>query len=329
MGYDSAFFDAGLDRRGVCSVKWEAPGVAQPGLIPLWVADMDFATAPVIVEALKQRAAHPNYGYTFVSDDCREALCGYWLRRHGVRLQPEEAMLLPSVVSGLRAGVMQFTAPGEGVIIQPPVYGPFFSAVTALGRRVMEAPLRQDETGRYHMDMDAVEKQLVAGARLMLLCNPHNPVSRCWSRQELEDLVALLSRYRCALVSDEIHADFVYQPRSFLSVMALPTPEIPLVSLVAASKTFNVAGLKQANLICRDGGLLRQISEKLEAHGVEAGNVFGLVATCAAYRQGDEWLDGLLRYLDGSRAVLGDALRDLLPQARLTPIEATFLAWVI
>lgn len=326
--FDSAYFDAGIDRAGTQSVKWSLPGLCAPGVVPLWVADMDFRCAPAISEALSRRAAHASYGYTYVDGEDRQAVCDYWQRRHGVRLKPEEVGLLPSVVTGLRVCVEQLSRPGEGVILQSPVYGPFYSAIEALGRRVMDAPLSRDAEGRYAMDLERVEDRLREGARLMLLCSPHNPVARCYGGEELSKLIGLLRRYGAALVSDEIHADFVYEPLTFCSALRFEDPGIRLVALSAPSKTFNVAGLKQASLFCRDQGLMRDISRTLERYGVEAGNLFALTAARAAYTLCDDWLEGLLAYLDGNRRLLREELGRLLPEARLSPIEATYLAWV-
>ena len=328
MAFDRAFFDAGIDRSSTQSVKWSAPGVCLEGAIPLWVADMDFAAAPAIAQALVNRARHANYGYTLVTDEDMEAVCAYWLRRHGVRLSVGEVGLLPSVVSGLRVCVTQLTLPGEGVIVQPPVYGPFFSAIKDSGRSVLEAPLQRDAQGRYTMDLAAVEEHLRQGARLMLLCNPHNPVSRAWHEEELVRLMDLLGQYSCALVSDEIHADFVYLPRSFVSALTLAQPGMKVIGLAAASKTFNVAGLQQASIFCRDPELMQAISRQLHANGVEAGNLFALTATRAAYTLCDDWLEGVLAYLDTNRQTVEEELGRLLPEAVLSPIEATYLAWV-
>lgn len=328
MAFDRAFFDAGIDRNGTQSVKWSAPGVCLTGMIPLWVADMDFAASPAITDALVNRAHHANYGYTLIEDEDMAAVCAYWQRRHGVRLSTDEVGLLPSVVSGLRVCVSQLTRPGEGVIVQPPVYGPFFNAIRDSGRVVLEAQLQCDAQGRYTMDLAAVEEHLRRGARLMLLCNPHNPVSRAWHEEELVRLIDLLGRYGCALVSDEIHADFVYSPRSFVSALTLSRPGMRVIGLAAASKTFNVAGLQQASIFCRDRELMQAISRQLHTNGVEAGNLFALVATRAAYTKCDDWLEGVLAYLDTNRQVLREELGRLLPEAVLSPIEATYLAWV-
>lgn len=328
MVFDRTFFDAGIDRSGTQSVKWSSPGITLSGAIPLWVADMDFAAAPAISQALTCRAQHANYGYTYMDDADTEAVCSYWLRHHGVKLSHAEVGLLPSVVSGLRVCITQMTGPGDGVIVQTPVYGPFFAAIKDSGRRVLEAPLFSDAQGRYTMDLTAVEQHLKEGARLMLLCSPHNPVSRAWDEEELVRLLELLKDHGCALVSDEIHADFVYKPHLFISVMTLEQPGMTIVSLASASKTYNVAGLQQASIFCRDPDLMKTISHQLHICGVEAGNVFALAATRAAYTQCDDWLTGVLAYLDDNRQLMREELERLLPEAILSPIEATYLAWV-
>ena len=325
MQFDAEFFDAVPDRSGTHSVKW-SPDLCPAGHIPLWVADMDFHCAPAITQALTDRAQHPSYGYTYIADEDKQAFCGWWQRRHGVSVKPDEMGLLPSVVSGLRVCVDEFTAPGSGVIIQPPVYGPFFSSIEDAGRKAMQAPLLYDEDNHYRMDLEAVEACLKQGARLMILCNPHNPVGRAWTEEELIHLTRLLDRYECMLVSDEIHADFVYAPSKFTSLLSLDYQR--LVVLTAASKTFNLAGLQQANIVCRDAGRLKALSGRLKRAGVEAGNLFALTATRAAYEHGAEWLDGLMAYLSENRRLLTDVLNKLLPEARVAPIEATYLAWV-
>lgn len=328
MKYDQAFFDAGIDRTGSRSVKWCAPGLMEKGTVPLWVADMDFPCAQPIVEALKARADHACYGYTHGGREDAQALCGFWQRRHRLRLEPQETLMLPTVISGLSATIQTMTQPGDGVIIQTPVYGPFITSVTDSGRVVMDAGLRRDGDGRYTMDYEAIERFLKKGARLMLLCNPHNPVSRAWSQEELRTLLNLLNRYRARLVSDEIHADFVYAPHTFVPILSLPEAREGTVSLVAASKTFNIAGLQQATAICRDPDTLHSLQKFLQRSGAASGNIFALEGTKAAYTACDDWLDGLMAYLAGSRDLLVKMLAELLPQAVVSPMEATFLAWV-
>jgi len=328
MRYDESYFDQGLNRLGTNSLKWQSPDYMAEDTVPLWVADMDFPCARPITDALVERAKHPNYGYTFVGDEDAQALTGFWRRRHGLSFEAQNALMLPTVVTGLRVCVQAMTLPGDGVIIQTPVYGPFFSAVIESGRVVLEAPLLCDEAGRYSMDYEVIERHLKNGARLMILCNPHNPVGRAWSQEELQALVLLLNRYKARLVSDEIHADFVFAPKRFIPVLSLPEAPENTVFLAAASKTFNVAGLQQAAAVCRDEDTLRAMARTAHRAGAEAGNIFALTATRAAYTDCDDWLDALKRYLRANQDVVSDMITQLLPKAIISPMEATFLAWV-
>lgn len=327
MKYGQEFFDEGLYRVGTRCEKWDGCR-AEHGdkVIPLWVADMDFPSPPEVQQAILARAAHPTFGYTAVMDDDVRALTDFWQRRHGLALEKKDVMMLPCVVTGIKLCILALTQPGDGVIIQSPVYGPFRFSVAATERTLMDAPMIRREDGGYDMDLDAVEAQLKAGAKLMVLCNPHNPVGRVWTQDELQALLALLNRYNAYLVSDEIHADFVYAPKTFVPALSLQTERV--VSLCAASKTFNLAGLQQATLLCKDEAIYQAIEkEKLRA-GVTCGNIFALEATRAAYQHGDAWLDGLLTYLDESRKFLADLVARHLPKAVLTPMEGTYLAWL-
>ena len=328
MQYNEAYFDQGVMRLGTNAVKWQSPDEMAQGVIPLWVADMDFPSAEPIRQALLERAQHPCYGYTFQGDEDARALTGFWQRRHHLHFRPQDTLMMPSVVAGLRACVGVLTQPGDGVIIQPPVYGPFYSAVIESGRLVMAAPLQHDDQGNYRMDYQAVEKQLQNGARLMILCNPHNPVGRAWTQEELRALVLLLKRYRARLVSDEIHADFVFSPRRFVPILSLPEAREDTVFLAAASKTFNIAGLKQSAAVCRDEETLRALARFLHRGGAESGNIFALAATRAAYTACDDWLDALHVYLKGNQELLLETLAEKLPRAVVSPMEATYLAWI-
>jgi cystathionine beta-lyase len=327
MKYDRAFFDAGINRSGTNSTKWTASGIMQEGMIPLWVADMDFECAQPIRDALKRRAEHACYGYTFAGQEDRDAFTGFWQRRHKLTLSGNNLAMMPTVVAGLRACVNTMTHPGDGVIIQTPVYGPFIAAVRESGRVVLDAALKHDQ-GRYTMDYETIEQFLRQGARMMILCNPHNPVGRAWSQEELRVLVSLLNRHKARLVSDEIHADFVYSPRKFIPILSLPEAREDIVMLAAASKTFNIAGLQQATAVCRDRDVSTMLARYLERAGAQTGNIFALVGTRAAYNECDDWLDALMLYLMDNQAALTKLLGELLPHAVISPMEATFLAWV-
>ncbi len=234
--------------------------------------------------------------------------------------------MLPCVVTGMKIALQALTEPGDAVIYQPPVYGPFSMSVESTGRTAMEAPLKRDEKGYYTMDLEAVEQCCRNGAKLMLLCSPHNPVGRCWTKEELTALVDVLRKYEVILVSDEIHADFVFAPSVFTPALALGYDRT--VSLAAASKTFNLAGLQQSVCLCPNAELREKLNATVNATGVTTGNIFALTATRAAYQYGDEWLDGLIAYLAGNIREMEACTAELLPGAVLTPMEATYLAWL-
>ena len=327
MTFNEEYFDEGLYRVGTRCEKWDACRAEHgEGTLPLWVADMDFPSPPAVQEALLRRAAHPTYGYTETAEDDDQALIDFWQRRHGLTVAREDITMMPCVVTGLRLAILALTQPGDGVIIQSPVYGPFRFSVEATGRTLMDAPLILREDGGYDMDLAAVEKQLQAGAKMMVLCNPHNPVGRVWPKAELSALLSLLNRYGAYLVSDEIHADFVYAPNTFIPALSLQGERV--ISLCAASKTFNLAGLQQASLLCKEEDVRKRIQVEMDRAGVRCGNIFALEATRAAYNEGDAWLDGLISYLDGSRALLRELVARHLPRAVLTPMEGTYLAWL-
>ncbi len=327
MKFDQEYFDAGLYRLGTRCEKWDHMRAQHgDGLLPMWVADMDFPSPPAVQEAILRRAAHPTFGYTSAEADDWQSLIDFWQRRHGLTIAPEELVMLPCVVTGIKLAILALTQPGDGIIIQSPVYGPFRMSVEATGRSLMDAPLTRRADGGYDMDLAAVEERLMQGAKLMVLCSPHNPASRAWTREELTALVALLQRYNVPLVSDEIHADFVYAPGKFVPVLAITRENV--LSFCAASKTFNLAGLQQATCICPDGKIREAFRREMAKAGVTSGNIFALEATRAAYEQGDAWLDGLMTYLQGNRDHLAALVKERLPGAVLSPMSATYLGWL-
>ena len=328
MKYDRAFFDAGLERHNTRCEKWDDRGVLNEDGIALWVADMDFRCAQPIVDAILERAQHPCFGYNSNDGSDEKALMGYWQRRHDLTIQKEQVRMLPCVVTGLKTCVRAFTKEGDKVAIFTPIYGPFYASVVDNKRTLEKVPLLPGEDGRYRMNLSGMEQALKNGAKLILLCNPHNPISRAWDKEELEQLIVLAERYDVPLVSDEIHADFVYGPKKFVPILSIPGAEKRAVMLCAASKTFNVAGLQQASCVCFNPDLLKKIGEELNAAGVTSGNTFALYATQAAYNHGDAWLDGLMEYLDENRKALAEFVKKYLPKAKLTPVEATYLAWL-
>jgi cystathionine beta-lyase len=239
-------FDHEIQRNGTSSVKHDgrAAYFGTGDVLPLWVADMDFAAPEAVTRALAARAAHPVYGYSFYPDSLFEALIAWLKKRHGWEVPREWIVMALGVVPSLFATVMAFTQPGDGVIVQPPVYFPFFSAVTTNGRRLIRNPLRLEPgrlgQGRYSMDFDHLERCAAEGARLLLLCSPHNPVGRVWSRAELSELLRIARRYEMTILSDEIHADLVYPGQQHIALATLAGDSDKLITAVAPSKTFNI-----------------------------------------------------------------------------------------
>ena len=331
MRFDTAYFDAGIRRVGTECEKWDGM-IAETGdetMIPMWVADMDFPSPPAIRDALAGVLARGTWGYTISGDADRQALCDYWARRHSVTIERESVLLSPCVVTGLKLALRVVTKPGDGVLINPPVYGPFFMSIRANGRKVVESPLVRDVDGRYTMDLADMEGKLASGeAKAVMLCSPHNPCGRAWSEEELTAVVALCRRYGAPIVCDEIHADFVYAPNTHHSILTIPGAREIAVMLCAASKTFNVAGLEQSAIVCCNEAVRKAIAEDMAASGVKAGNAFALAATRAAYTGCDAWLDGLMDYLASSRDMVAAFVAERMPRVRLTPLEATYLMWL-
>ncbi len=326
--FDKAYFDAGIPRVGTNCEKWDgmAARCGDPEMIPMWVADMDFPSPPAIAQALARVAAQGTWGYTISGEADAKALCAYWARRHGVTIAPEAVTMGPCVVTGLKLCVRALTKPGDGVLITTPVYGPFYAAIRSNGRAVVESPLEQGEDGVWRMNLKDMEAKLASGeAKAVMLCSPHNPCGRAWTREELEGAARLCEAYGAPLVVDEIHADFVLPPREHVSILSVAKDA---VMLCAASKTFNVAGLQQSAYVCRNEAIRKAIRDEMNAAGVVSGNAFALAATRAAYTDCDAWLDGLLDYLAGNRDAVAEFAKARMPKVRVTPLEATYLMWL-
>ena len=331
MKFDTAYFDAGISRVGTECEKWDGmiASTGDASMIPMWVADMDFPSPPAVQQALAGVLARGTWGYTVSGDADKAALCGYWARRHGVEIPTDAVVMSPCVVTGLKLALRAVTKAGDGVLINPPVYGPFFASVKANDRKVVESPLVRDAAGRYTMNLPEMEEKLASGeAKAVMLCSPHNPCGRVWSVQELRAVVDMCRRHGAALVCDEIHADFVYAPEKHTCILSIPGADEVAVMLCAASKTFNVAGLQQSAIVCENETVRKAIEADMAASGVKTGNAFALAATRAAYTDCDAWLDGLIAYLAGSRDLVMDYVKEHMPRIRVTPLEATYLMWL-
>jgi cystathionine beta-lyase len=325
----STNFDQKIPRDGTSSVKHDgrAAYFGTEDVLPLWVADMDFAAPEAVTRALAQRAAHPVYGYTFYPESLYESLIAWMKNRHGWEIQREWIIMTPGVVPTLHAAVMAYTRPGDGVIVQPPVYFPFFSAVTASGRNLMLNPLHLQNC-RYTIDFPHLEQCAASGAKMLLLCSPHNPVGRVWKREELAEILRIARQYQMVVLSDEIHADLVYpgQRHTMLATLANDTDQ--LITAVAPSKTFNIPGLGLSCLIAPDPAHRDAIKKVFDTLPVGAPNPFSIAAFEAAYRDGEAWLDNLLVYLRDNRDFVSAYLTRHLPTIRLIPPEGTYLLWL-
>jgi cystathionine beta-lyase len=325
-------FDKNINRAGTASLKYDARqsmfGAAE--VIPLWVADMDFAAPPAVTRSLARRAAHPVYGYTIYPESLYESLVAWVRQRHGWKVHREWIVMCPGVVPSLHAAVMTFSQPGEFIIAQPPVYFPFFSAVTATGRQLTLNPLRL-RSGRYEIDFDHLE-QCAGQARMLLLCSPHNPVGRVWSKPELEDILHIAKKHDLVIFSDEIHSDLVYPENKHyvLSMLAEASTgnKANIITAIAPSKTFNIPGLNLSALIVPDAETREVLVRTFDAMHVSASNPFSIVAFEAAYREGEAWLEELLVYLGETRDYVRHYLAGYLPEIRLIEPEGTYLLWL-
>ncbi|WP_295577834.1 MalY/PatB family protein [uncultured Lamprocystis sp.] len=322
-------FDRPIDREGTAAVKWDArlAQFGDPGVLPLWVADMDLPAPAAVTRALAARAAHPVYGYTLFPDALFSALADWMRERHGWVIERDWVIMAPGVVPSLAAVVQALTEPGEGVIVQPPVYAPFFSVVRANGRRVVENPLRATPEG-YAFDLDHLEHCAATGARLLILCSPHNPVGRVWRADELTALLEIARRHRMVVLSDEIHHDLCFPGEVHHPLARLTDEPAAVITAAAPSKTFNIPGLGLSALICPDPTQRRTLRRVFDTFHVSASNPFSVAGFTAAYREGGPWLDALLRYLAGNRDLALDFIAARLPGITAIRPEGTYLLWL-
>lgn len=327
MQYD---FDAPFDRHDTLSLKWDyCPRTyGLHDVIPMWVADMDFPAPQPVVEALRARAAHPAYGYASTPSGFWDAAVS-WLRdRHRWDVHHSWLARSPGVVPALSLCVTAFTQPGDKIVVQPPVYYPFFGAVENNGRRLVRNPL-VFEDGRFRMDLDDLERTIDSRTRMLILCSPHNPVGRVWTKEELERLGEICARHDLLVLSDEIHMDLVYRGQRHVPFASISSSLADrTVTCVAPSKTFNIAGLATSLVVASNPSLLARYRAALMASGLGISSLFGVVGLEAAYRSGADWLDQLLVYLEGNVDFADAFFRDRIPSLRFVRPEGTYLALV-
>ncbi len=320
-------FDTTVNRRHTSSYKWDS--VTDDDVIPLWVADMDFQTAPPVIEALRRRVEHGVFGYVKVPDSYYDALVSWFSREHGWMIDRERVIYTSGVVPAVSAIIKALTTPGDGVIVQTPAYNCFFSSIRNNGCRIVENRLRRvdNEVGfSYEFDRDDLEAKAADPMnKLMILCNPHNPSGRVWTRQELERISDIASRHGVTVISDEIHCEltmpgFTYTPYA--------TVDSSAVICCSPSKAFNIAGLQIANIIAPTSDIQARIDRAINDNEVCDVNPFGVEALIAAYNNGKEWLEALREYLAENFSALKEFFSTRLPELKVCDLQATYLAWI-
>jgi cystathionine beta-lyase len=323
-------FDEIINREGTFSVKYDLRKqiFQNSEVIPMWVADMDFKTPDFIINAIAKRLEHEILGYTIVPPSFYKSIVDWNFRRHQWKIQPQWISFAPGVVPALSLLIMTYTNPGDGIIIQPPVYFPFFSVIKNHGRKLITNPLRY-HNGEYSIDFEDLIGKIDKTTRMLFLCNPHNPTGNVWSPEVLKKLAEICLENKILLISDEIHSDLIFSGFKHTPTASL-SAEIAAntITCMSPSKTFNLAGLSTAYMIISDTALRNRYEALLDKVHVGAGNIFGFVATEAAYNQGDIWLRRLMDYLAGNLLFLQNFIAHNLPMIHVVPVQATYLAWL-
>lgn len=324
MKYD---FDKVISRRGTDSYKWDS--AESEHVLPMWVADMDFHTAPAIVDALRLRVEHGIFGYTRVPDSYYDAVTGWFMRRHGWKMNREWIIYTSGVVPAVSAVIKALTVPGDKVLVQTPVYNCFFSSIRNNGCKMVSSPL-VFAGNTYTIDYEDLEcKAADPKVKVMLLCNPHNPAGRVWKWEELVRIGEICIRHGVTVVSDEIHCELVFPGHRYTPFASISEDFLwHSVTCLSPSKAFNIAGLQIANIVCADADRRAKIERAINDNEVCDVNPFGVIATQAAYNGGEEWLNQLIEYLYGNYLYMREFCREHLPEFPVTILEGTYLVWM-
>ncbi|MFI8688754.1 MalY/PatB family protein [Rossellomorea sp. NPDC077527] len=323
-------FEEIIDRRGSSSVKWDLTKTVfgRDDVLPMWVADMDFLPPKDVLGALKNRLEHGIFGYTFVGDLTADSIKDWMKRRHGWEIDKTWLQYSPGVVPAISTIIQALTEPSDKVLVQSPVYTPFFSLVEDNGREIVNTQLEYHD-GNYSIDFQAFEESLKTGVKLFLLCNPHNPSGRVWKKEELTKMAELCQKYNVVIVSDEIHSDLVYKSHTHTPLATLnDTFRDMTITCIAPSKTFNLAGLQASAMITPNPDIREKIASIHRKQGFFTLNTFGIIGMEAAYRHGEEWLEEILDYLQENVRVTKDFLEEHLPELKLVDPEGTYLLWI-
>ncbi|MCI6067557.1 MAG: pyridoxal phosphate-dependent aminotransferase [Galactobacillus timonensis] len=321
-------FDQFIDRRGTTSIKWNfQEGFGQKdGLLPFWIADTDFATVPEVVEALKKRCEHPVFGYSDPLPSTYEAIQGWWQRRHGWRPDTEWMFMTCGVVTGIYFALQALVEKGDKVLTFTPVYDPFFKAIENSGHTLVACPLHHEDD-YYTIDWDLFENELKNGVKAIVFCNPHNPVGRVWTKEELSRFVDLCAQYKVWVLSDEVHADYGLT-RDYTPMGVFEKIHDHLVIYTAISKTFNLAGLVSACIMVPNKEVREKVRYEFDSRWMFGPTDFAFTAMEAGYNHGDEWMDAVCEYLRGNVAFVNSYVSEHMPKIHVTRHEGTFLMWL-
>lgn len=322
MKYD---FDTPIYRWGTDSIKWDV----KKEELPMWVADMDFQTAPEILSAIQKRAEQGIFGYFKIPDLWYQAIIQWWKKRYEFEIEKKWLIFCTGVVSAISSAIRRFTVAGENVVVQTPVYHSFFSCITENGRHILESPFNYNE-GVYQIDFEDLEQKLAdPKTTMMILCNPHNPIGRIWDKETLKRIGELCDKHHVLVLSDEIHCDLTdpedtYVPFASVSEKCRQNS----ITCIAPTKTFNLAGLQTAAVIIPNETLWNKMNQAFMIEGIAQPNTFAIYATIAAYMEGAAWLDAVREYIYQNKQTAKEFLNDELPQLRLVPSKATYLLWI-
>lgn len=323
-------FDQYIDRKHTASMKWGLTKslFGSDDVLPMWVADMDFEAPPEVIEAIRQRADHGIFGYSYVPSSAEEAFKEWLEKRHGWVIEPEWILYTPGVVPAIGMAIQALTEPGDKVLVQPPVYTPFFNMIRNNNRVIVHSPL-EIKDNRFHINMDDFEAKLKEGVKLFLLCNPHNPGGRVWTEEELRQMAELCLKYDVIIVSDEIHSDLVFKPHKHVPVASLSGDIAEkTVTFMAPSKTFNLAGLQASTVIIKNERMRRAFRTVQTRLGITSLNPFAAIGLETAYRHGKEWLEELLDYLYENIMTAKDFIDREIPGISVMIPDATYLIWL-
>lgn len=327
-----SIFDEAIDRRGTRSIKWDRMEQIYQledasDILPMWIADMDFAAPQQVVDAIKERLEHPIFGYSYVCDGCKEAIVHWYERRHHWHIEAETILFHHGVVPAIASIIETFTELNDRVAISTPVYPPFTNVTQNQGREVVNCDLTEDN-GSYTFDFEKLEELFKTGVKLYILCNPHNPAGVVWSKEQLEQIVALCIQYDVYLLADEIHADVLLPGATFTPTLTVKdSDKAKIISCIAPTKTFNLAGIQAAMMVVPNEELRQQLEQNALAHGKMDLNAFASAAVQAAYTHGDAWLDELIDYVSTNMDV---AIRELnsLEGISVAKPNGTYLIWI-